>query len=99
MKKDEKTYDLHVLVCTNVKEKGQSCGPKGAFDLMKNIKSWSKDAGLPGKIRVNQSGCLGRCEAGIACVAYPNGSWITEATPADEASIKEWITKLAHHED
>lgn len=33
MRTETEPYDLHILVCTNQKEKGASCGPKGARRL------------------------------------------------------------------
>jgi (2Fe-2S) ferredoxin len=31
----------------------------------------------PGKIRINQSGCLDRCERGPVIVVYPEAVWYT----------------------
>ena len=86
-------YDLHILVCTNTKEKGQSCGPKGGQEIVDALKEWTKsgNSGLKGKVRVNKSGCLGKCESGIACVAYPKASWVLEASPSDIPAIEQWI--------
>jgi len=49
-----------------------------------------KDLGLAGegKVRVNQAGCLDRCEEGPVCVVYPEGTWYTYV---DEADIDEII--------
>jgi len=41
-----------------------------------------------GKVRVNTSGCLDRCEEGPACVVYPEGTWYTYI---DEQDIDEII--------
>ena len=41
-----------------------------------------------GKIRVNQAGCLDRCEEGPACVVYPEGTWYTYI---DESDVDEII--------
>jgi predicted metal-binding protein len=89
-------YDLHILVCSNTKEKGQSCGPKGGQDIVDHLKVWTKsgESGLKGKIRVNKSGCLGKCESGVACVAYPKGEWVLEATSSDLPAIEAWIRSL-----
>lgn len=92
MKTETDFYDLHVLVCTNDKSGG--CAEKGGQEIVNQLKAWSKKAGLHGKIRVNQSGCLGRCEAGVACVAYPRGEWAINATPNDLDAIKEWIVNI-----
>ncbi len=93
MKFETESYDLHILVCTNTKEKGQSCGPKGGQEIVDHLKTWIKspEAGLKGKVRVNKSGCLGKCELGVACVAYPQGTWALEARPEDLPAIEAWI--------
>ena len=31
-------YKVHVFICTNIKEKGSSCGPKGAATLRLDLK-------------------------------------------------------------
>ena len=41
-----------------------------------------------GKVRVNTSGCLDRCEQGPALVVYPEGVWYTYI---DEVDIDEII--------
>jgi predicted metal-binding protein len=96
IEKSGEQYDLHILVCSNTKEKGQSCGPKGGQDIVDHLKVWTKSAasGLKGKVRVNKSGCLGKCESGVACVAYPKGEWVLEASPSDLSSIEAWIRSL-----
>jgi (2Fe-2S) ferredoxin len=49
-----------------------------------------KELGLSGegKVRVNTSGCLDRCEEGPSCVVYPEGIWYTYV---DEFDIDEII--------
>ena len=99
MKQDKNGYDLHVLICTNEKKNGSSCGPKGAKILVDELKKWSKSAWNPGvSLRVNQSGCLGRCEEGITCVAYAKayakGEWLVEVTPQDLHAVEAWISSL-----
>jgi predicted metal-binding protein len=91
MKTSDEGYDLHILVCTNQKEKGESCGPKGGQEIVDHLKAWTKEQKFPGKVRVNKSGCLGKCESGIACVAYPKGKWVLEARPSDLPAIEQWI--------
>ena len=41
-----------------------------------------------GKVRVNTSGCLDRCEQGPALVVYPEGVWYTYI---DEDDVDEII--------
>ena len=46
------------------------------------MKDQAKALGIKG-VRVNQSGCLDRCELGVTLVIYPEGIWYTAATTAD----------------
>ena len=49
-----------------------------------------KELGISGegRVRVNQAGCLDRCEEGPVCVVYPEGTWYTYV---DEADVDEII--------
>ena len=49
-----------------------------------------KELGLTGagKVRVNTSGCLDRCEEGPVCVVYPDAVWYTYV---DESDIDDII--------
>ena len=53
-------------------------------------KSKVKQLGLtgPGKVRVNQAGCLDRCEEGPVLVVYPEEVWYTYV---DQEDIDEII--------
>lgn len=85
----------HVFVCTNKREEGNSrgcCFEKGGMELMTKLKRGSREMGLD-DIRVNKSGCLGRCEEGPSCVVYPEGIWYT--IPDDEAGINLILNHLA----
>ena len=50
-----------------------------------------KDLGLagPGRIRVNQAGCLDRCEEGPCIVVYPEAVWYTYVDQSDVDEIIE----------
>ena len=43
------------------------------------MKARAKELGLEG-VRINQSGCLDRCEFGPAMVIYPEGVWYSPKT-------------------
>lgn len=98
MKQDQNYFDFHLLVCTNERGKGrEDCFSKGAPELIEELKPWVKEEmkrlGKDGRARVNKTGCLGRCDEGIACVAYPGGEWFTEVRPKEKdiERMKEWI--------
>jgi len=50
------------------------------------MKARAKELGL-GKVRVNASGCLDRCELGPTMVIYPEGIWYRYETRADVDEI------------
>lgn len=73
-------YKNHVFVCTNQRTDGRSsCQDFGAQELRDHMKKRSKELGLLGKgeVRVNNAGCLNRCEEGPVMVVYPQGTWYT----------------------
>ena len=73
-------YKHHVFFCLNQRENGEACcmdkGAEAAFDHMK---ARVKKLGLngEGKVRINRSGCLDRCELGPLMVIYPQAIWYT----------------------
>src|SRR3546814_11410583 len=50
------------------------CKNKGGVRLRNYLKALVKELGLEG-VRINQSGCLDRCELGPTMVIYPEGVW------------------------
>lgn len=51
-----------------------SCGKHGAPDFLSYMKERLFEMGLEG-VRVNSSGCLGRCDSAPVMVIYPEGVW------------------------
>lgn len=83
---DTPYFEKHVFFCTNMREDGrQACGNQGAQAAQKQCKSRVKQLGLngQGKIRVNNAGCLDRCEEGPVLVVYPEGTWYTYVDNSD----------------
>ena len=87
--------DFHFFICTNAKEKGGDCASKGSLQMLEELKAWSRSQTFAKKIRINKSGCLGRCEEGIAAVAYPSAEWIVNAGTADLEEMKKFILDRA----
>ena len=84
-------YKAHVFCCTNERPPGHPrgcCKEKDAEKLRNYMKSRVKELGLEG-IRVNNAGCLDRCEVGPTMVIYPEGVWYTYASTADVEEIIE----------
>ena len=78
-------FSHHVFCCTNERPPGHKrgcCKDKNAEMLRNYFKARAKEKGVEG-IRVNNAGCLDRCELGPVLVIYPQGVWYTAATTAD----------------
>ena len=64
---DTPYFEKHVFFCMNQRDDGRSsCGEHGAAGAQKHAKRRIKELGLSGcgKVRINQAGCLDRCEEG-----------------------------------
>lgn len=73
-------YAHHVFFCTNFRDGGrQSCSQCGAADARDYVKQRCKELGISGagQVRINNAGCLDRCEAGPVIVIYPDETWYT----------------------
>jgi (2Fe-2S) ferredoxin len=83
---DTPYFQQHVFFCMNSREDGRECcGSKGAMAAQKHAKKRIKELGLNGheKIRINQAGCMDRCEEGPVLVVYPQGTWYTYVDNSD----------------
>ncbi len=70
-------YEAHVFVCTNRRPDGHPrgcCAAGGSEQLRDYMKVRAKELGLT-HVRVNNAGCLDRCEQGPCVVIYPEGVW------------------------
>ena len=89
---DTPYFKHHVFFCMNSREDGrESCGPRGAEQAQKHAKKRCKQLNLngEGKVRINQAGCLDRCEHGPVLVVYPEGTWYTFVDKTDIDEIVE----------
>lgn len=81
-------YKAHIFVCTNERPENHprgSCARKDAEKLRNYMKARAKEIGLDlaQGVRVNNAGCLERCELGPTLVIYPDGVWYRAETFAD----------------
>ncbi len=79
-------YQKHVFFCINQRQNGQVCCQNANASHFRDYTKASLQAlGLhgPGKIRVSQSGCLGRCALGPVLVIYPEAVWYSYKSEAD----------------
>ncbi len=88
----EMYYQHHVFFCCNRRPPGERtcCADKGADRVRDYARRRIKELDLAGqgRVRINQSGCLDRCELGPCIVVYPEGVWYTYV---DEEDIDEII--------
>ena len=88
-------YAKHIFMCTNQKAPGKKCcASAGGEPFVSYMKERLAEQGLkgPGKVRVSQSGCLGRCGQGPCMVIYPEGIWYTYDSFLDlDEIISEYV--------
>lgn len=79
-------YKKHVFFCINQREGAKRCcADASALDMVHYAKQKINALGLSGTggIRINKSGCLGRCALGPTIVVYPEGVWYRYTRTAD----------------
>ena len=79
-------FKIHAFVCTNQRDADDprgSCAARGSSDLRDYLKKKAKMAGLLKGVRINNAGCLDRCELGPSVLIYPEGIWYSCATRED----------------
>ena len=70
-------YRKHIFCCVNERASDHPrscCSARGSIELRAYMKKRAKELGL-NDIRVNNAGCLERCELGPTMVIYPQGNW------------------------
>ncbi len=70
-------FATHVFVCGNRRPEGHHrgcCASKGSEKIRDYMKARVKELKIA-NVRINQSGCLDRCELGPCAVFYPEGVW------------------------
>ena len=89
-------YVVHVFCCVNErppKHKRGCCAGKGSLALCNYMCRRAMALGLR-NIRVNQAGCLNRCELGPTMVIYPQGVWYTYSCEADiDEILRRYVMK------
>ena len=84
-------YRQHVFCCVNERASDHPrgcCLHRGSLALRDYMKKRVRELRVQ-KVRVNQSGCLDRCELGPTMVIYPEGIWYTYRTKEDVDEILE----------
>ena len=95
MENTKSDYKVHVFVCTNKKDKKECCADKDGEKLRADLKDWAKEnPDWKKRLRVNASGCLDRCNEGIAVAIYPQNRWFIHVERDDIDDLKTVITDL-----
>ena len=79
-------YKHHVFFCQNRRDPPAACCANHNAEAMrehakKRIKALKMSG--EGKVRINSSGCLDRCEEGPVIVVYPDNVWYTYVDKKD----------------
>ena len=86
-------YQHHVFFCINQREgTATCCNNIGAQEIRDYAKNRIKALKLNGKknVRINNAGCLDRCDEGPVIVIYPEEVWYTYV---DQEDIDEIINE------
>lgn len=90
--------EAHVFICTNKRTDGSRpcCADKGAVELRDKLKKLCADPAKnwKGRVRVNNAGCLDKCEQGITAVIYPQALWFTHLTNQSEGELLQALTEI-----
>lgn len=88
-------YQKHVFFCLNQKENDKKCCMDADSATMHAYaKARVREYPELQHIRINKSGCLGRCSLGPSVVIYPEGIWYTYRTEADiDVIIEEHLLR------
>jgi (2Fe-2S) ferredoxin len=88
-------YKHHVFFCCNQRTESEvCCNNRGSQKLRDYAKDRIKELKLAGqgKVRINQAGCLDRCDEGPVLVVYPEAVWYTYVDRDDiDEIIKEHL--------
>ena len=93
-------YERHVFFCCNQRDAAeqrallQRQGRVRRCATTPRSASRSSGSRAQGKVRINQAGCLDRCEEGPCVVVYPEAVWYTYV---DRADIDEIIEEHLRH--
>ena len=84
-------FKYHLFFCTNQRAEGEMCcNNHNALAMRDYCKQRVKTLGdkITGKVRINNAGCLDRCDQGPVIVVYPEAVWYTYV---DQEDIDEII--------
>jgi len=83
-------FEHHLFVCCNERPPDHPrgcCSAKCSVAIRDALKAAVAQAGLKGRVRVNQAGCLDQCELGPTIVVYPEAVWYGHVRLEDVPAI------------
>ena len=93
-------YRAHVLVCG-----GTGCTSSHSAEILEEMKSQIKAAGLENEVQVVKTGCFGLCALGPIMIVYPEGAFYSRVKVEDVKEIVEEhlvkgrvVKRLLYHE-
>lgn len=93
MKKEKMKSRIEIFICNHKRENTEDCFHKGGKDLTDVVKKWAK-GNYPNDVKVYRSGCLGKCEDGIAICTYPQKDFLLDVKKEDVKEVKDYIKNL-----
>ncbi len=90
MKSEKMKSYVEIHVCNYEREGKESCIEKGAKELTDRLKKWAKEE-TNKEVRVFRSGCLGKCDEGIAIACYPEKKFLLNVKEDDFKEIKKGL--------
>lgn len=87
-------YKKHIFICTNQKNNNKPCcAAHNMNEIVAYAKQKAAELGITkeSKIRINASGCMGRCSEGPVLVVYPSGIWYSYKSQEDVDNILQAI--------
>lgn len=95
MKASKNPYQKHIFVCTHRRDDGEVSCAHGGEEICEALKTYVKDNGLKGKVRVSSSGCMDFCAQGPNVMVFPDCVWYRKVTLQDlEQIIQEHLACL-----
>ncbi|MGR3218433.1 MAG: (2Fe-2S) ferredoxin domain-containing protein [Candidatus Anammoxibacter sp.] len=81
-------YERIIFVCCNQRKNGEECCNKlGGSEIRDRLKRITKEYNLNKRIRIAGCGCLGKCNAGVNIMIFPDNVWLKDVTENNISEI------------
>jgi len=90
----EQPYERIFFVCCNEREAGEdACANRGAVELQKALKAYTKDHAISDRCRISRAMCFGLCSEGPNLCIMPENLWLKGVKAEDLPAIIEKYLK------